>query len=353
MLNDVSTFVVTYWGTRGTIPAPLSGNEVTEKIVAAVLRLAQRGALTGLSGKADDAEIVRKRLAEHVDFHRRSTYGGNTTCIEVQTDDAHIIVDLGSGSRLLGIDLQRRWRDPSFKGDRAAHVLLTHGHVDHSLALPFVEVLYDPANKVHIRGMQPVMECLENIFTTGSPDQGVLFPQTLEMFAGMTLAEPITAGDTFSLGATRVRTYALNHPGGCLAYRFEHRGKAVVIATDHEHRAVPDTELAEFASDADLLYADAQFLAEEYEGRASIMGDDPSSRVGWGHSSVEAIVATAVEARVKQLHLGHHDPRRDDDDLHRIECYAEDLHRQLLDDRGMTAKGCEMQFAYEGLTVHV
>ncbi len=352
-MSDTDTFVVTYWGTRGTIPAPLSGDEVTEKIVAAVMRLAQCGKLADLSGKPDDADVVRERLAEQVDFCSRSTYGGNTTCIEVQTDDAHIIVDFGSGSRRLGIDLQRRWRDPSFQGDRSAHVLLTHGHVDHTFALPFVEALYDPANNVSIRGPQAAMECLEKVFTAGSPDQGILFPQTFDMFAGTTLAEPIAAGDVFNLGATRVRTCALNHPGGCLAYRFEHSDKAVVIATDHEQRAVPDAELAAFASGADLLYADAQFVAEEYHGRASLMGDDPCSRVGWGHSYVEAVVATAIVAGVKRLHLGHHDPRRDDEELHRIECYARDLSRQLHADRGKNADDCEVRLAHEGLKFRI
>ena len=352
-MSDSTTFVVTYWGTRGTIPAPLSGDEVTEKIVAAVLQLAKRGAWADISGNPRDAEVVRKRLAEHLEFHRRATYGGNTTCIEVQTDDAHIIVDLGSGSRQLGVDLQRRWRDPEFKGDRSALVLLTHGHVDHTLALPFVEALYDPANNVRIRGPQAVMKYLERIFVAGSPDQGILFPQTLDMFAGMEFAEPIIAGDVFDLETTRVRTCALNHPGGCLGYRIECRGKAIVIATDHEQRSVPDVELAAFATGADLLYADAQFLAEEYDGRASLMGDDPCSRVGWGHSYVEAVVATAIEARVRRLHLGHHDPRRDDEALHRIECYARALSQSLLDDRGSTAERCELRLAPEGLTVRI
>jgi len=181
----------------------------------------------------------------------------------------------------------------------------------------------------------------------------VLFPQTLEIFTDLTFGEPITAGDTLSVGTTRVHTYALNHPGGSLAYRIEHGDKSVVIATDHEQRDVPDKELAKFASGANLFYTDAQYLADEYHGRTSVMDEEPCCREGWGHSYVEAVVATALEARVKRLDLGHHDPRRDDEDLHRIECYARELMQNLLKDRGFTDNCCKVHLAYDGLTVPI
>lgn len=352
-MSDRQKFDVTYWGTRGTVAAPLITHEVTEKIVAAVLRLAEQGQLDDLSGGAEDADRIRTRLAEQLEFHQRATYGGNTTCIEIETEDALIIVDLGTGSWRLGAELQQRWSDPNFKGARSALVLLTHGHVDHTMALPFMQVFYDPANEVHIRGAQTALECLKKIFSHDNPDQGVLYPQTLDMFQGLKFAEPITAGDTFDVGTTQVRTYALNHPGGSLGYRIEQGDKAVVIATDHEQRAVPDTGLAEFAAGADLLYADAQYLSDEYHGRVSIMDEVPCCREGWGHSYVEAVVATALEARVKRLDLGHHDPRRDDEDLHRIECVARDLMRQLITQRGLEVDCCKVHLAYDGLTVHI
>ena len=37
----------------------------------------------------------------------------------------------------------------------------------------------------------------------------------------------------FTIGHTRLTTFALHHPGGSVAYRLDRGGRAVVIATDH------------------------------------------------------------------------------------------------------------------------
>lgn len=350
-MSEVDRLTVTYWGTRGTIAAPLASDAIEDKIVATVQRLAERGQLADLTGAAADAATIRKRLAQHVDFHDRATYGGNSTCIEVQAGENLIVVDLGTGCFQLGIELQRRWSDPNYKGNRSALVLLTHGHADHTMALPFFEVLYHSANQVRIRGPQRVLESLENLFRPGSGEQGVFFPHSLEMFPAMTLAEPIAGGDSFELGSTKVRTHALNHPGGSLAYRIEHGGKSFVIATDHEQTADVDRGLATFASGADLLYADAQFVVDEYRGERSVNDEPPCPRKGWGHTTVEAALATALEAEVRLLHLGHHDPNRCDEALSRIECDAQQRMQQLSEQRVQKPGGCQVHLAYEGLSV--
>src|SRR3954451_13377514 len=111
---------------------------------------------------------------------------------------------------------------------------------------------------------------------------------------------PIEIGQEFTIGHTRLTTFALHHPGGSVAYRLDRGGRAVVIATDHEHLEAPDGKLAEFARGADLYYADAQYLPEEYVGTAGIEGAKPISHRGWGHSTVDDVVATAAAADVKR-----------------------------------------------------
>ena len=145
----------------------------------------------------------------------------------------------------------------------------------------------------------------------------------------------------------------MNHPGGCVAYRLERGDRHVVVATDHEHREIPDRSLADFARRADLLYADAQYLPEEYIGKIAIGGGTPQSHVGWGHSTVDAAVATAVEAEVRTLHLGHHEPRRTDSELHDIEHLAERLLRDRLVAAGKPADACSVRLAHEDLTLDI
>src|SRR5690606_27444457 len=100
----------------------------------------------------------------------------------------------------------------------------------------------------------------------------------------------------FEIDGTRISTLELNHPGAALAFRFERNGKRIVVATDHEQTDVPDRTLAQFAHRADLVYLDSQYLQCEYEGKRGVGTTPPRVRRGWGHSTVEASVATALAA---------------------------------------------------------
>ena len=62
--------------------------------------------------------------------------------------------------------------------------------------------------------------------------------------------------------------------------------------------------MVEFVRGADALVIDAQYDAEEYK-----------SHMGWGHGSVDDVVALALRGQVKRLFLFHHDPEHDDDKI--------------------------------------
>ena len=76
--------------------------------------------------------MPERKLEEHLPFHLRSSYGGNTTCVEVRTPDALLVLDCGSGFRELGVDLAARWRAEGDKAVRKSHILITHAHMDHT-----------------------------------------------------------------------------------------------------------------------------------------------------------------------------------------------------------------------------
>jgi ribonuclease BN (tRNA processing enzyme) len=116
------------------------------------------------------------------------------------------------------------------------------------------------------------------------------------------------------------------------------RGKSFVYACDNE--ITPDDpstrrRLAEFARDAHIMVADAQYVP----------GDFPA-KGGWGHSSYTDVVDTAWEAHVKHLRLTHHDPDRTDDALDAI---VEDARRRIA------AKGGDMDCsaAAEGTVMYL
>jgi phosphoribosyl 1,2-cyclic phosphodiesterase len=346
-------FTITYWGAMGTLPTPLRPAEVTSKLVAAIEQLVAQGRLADLSPGADLASAIRQRVEQDLPFHLRSTYGGNTTCVEVQTPDALLILDCGTGLRELGIALAQRWDAPEYRGARVAHVLVTHPHLDHSCATPFVDPFYDPRNHFSVWASQRVLASFSAVLCAGAAMSEVYFPPTYDMLKGLQAFHEIKAGEDFAIGSTRIRTYALNHPGGCLAFRLENAGRVFVFATDHEHPAVPDADLAAFAHGADLLYTDGQYLAAEYDGACAVPSDQRRPRRGWGHSSVEACVATAVLAQVRALHVGHREPKRSDELTAAMERYLQQLLRAQLQGRGSAADACLGLIPFEGLTVRL
>jgi phosphoribosyl 1,2-cyclic phosphodiesterase len=306
-----------------------------------------------LPKEASDEATLRGIVETHLPFHLRSTYGGNTTCIEVQTPDALLILDCGSGFRELGIDLERRWNAPDYSGARSAHVLISHPHMDHTYATPYVDPYFDPKNNFILWSSQEVLSSLEAVLSPQSPLSSTYFPPTYDLMKALRDWRKIEAGKSFTIGSTRISTFALNHPGGCLAFRLENAGRVFVFATDHEHQQVPDTDLALFAERADLLYMDGQYLFAEYEGKQGIMGEKPCSRRGWGHSSVEACVATAVAARVRELHVGHREPKRSDADTAAVEQYLKQAMRTAVSRAGRDAAECRALIPYEGMTIRI
>jgi phosphoribosyl 1,2-cyclic phosphodiesterase len=346
-----SAFTITYWGVTGTLTTPLRAKEVTGKLIAALQRLIERDRLGDLRPGPDLEANIRRRIEEELPFHLRSSYGGNTTCVEVQTPDALLILDCGSGFRELGIALAARWQSKPAGAERTAHVLVTHPHIDHIYATPYFLPYFDPNNHFTIYGSPDTLHSIGVLFDPQSEMSRRYFPPTYEQMMALKDFRSIPPGSTFAIGATHIRTYALTHPGGCLAYRLENAGRVYVFATDHEQVQVPDRGLAEFARGADFLYTEGQYTRGEYEGRDKIGSSPALPRQGWGHSSIEACVSTAVAAGVRELHLGHRDPARSDADIAHLQVFLQQCLREELRRAGRAEDSCRARIVHEGLTV--
>jgi phosphoribosyl 1,2-cyclic phosphodiesterase len=216
--------------------------------------------------------------------------------------DRHIVLDCGSGLRLLGNALLRRGPGAG----RHFHVFFSHYHIDHLAGLPFFQPLYDPLSTVTFYGFEPRGRSLrETLETLLSPPY---FPVSLGAVPAR--VDYVTLnGDSVLLGDVRVGSLPLRHPDGSLCYRLDHGAHRIVYATDHEHGdEKTDEALVSFSEGADYLIHDATYLRAEYE----------SLRRGWGHSTWYAAVRTARAARVGKLVLFHHHPEHTDDDLEEI-----------------------------------
>jgi phosphoribosyl 1,2-cyclic phosphodiesterase/DNA-binding response OmpR family regulator len=194
------------------------------------------------------------------------------------------------------------------------HLLISHTHWDHIQGLPFFAPLFVPGNEWDIYAPHGFAQSVRE--TLAGQMQHTYFPVELEELGATIRFHNLTEG-MFAVGDIKVRTQYLNHPALALGYRLEADGVSVVYCCDHEPHSRPlasgsgdvggqDQRHAEFVSGCDLLIHDAQYRFDEYEGK-----------IGWGHSTIEYVVAIARMAGVKSLALTHHDPSRDDDTIDR------------------------------------
>ncbi len=269
---------ITFWGVRGSIPTP---------------------------GR-DTAEI-----------------GGNTSCVEVRAGKLHVILDGGTGLRLLG---QKMLKEMPL----TAHIFFSHVHWDHIQGFPFFAPAFVPGNTIHLYGGNDVSRTLEETLA-GQMDYPSFPVQLGQMGAEMTFRD-LREGQTVKLDDGEghelvVRTTRGNHPNGVWVYRLEHRGKSVIYATDTEHYAIVDPKLLALSQKADVLIYDSQYTPEEYGGKT-----------GWGHSTFEEGVKLARGAGAKKFVLFHHDPNQSDAAVREKERRAKELFESSI-------------AAYEGLVI--
>jgi phosphoribosyl 1,2-cyclic phosphodiesterase len=236
--------------------------------------------------------------------------GGNTPCVEVQTTDREVIIlDAGTGIRLLGLDLVQR------SVERLIGVLLfSHTHWDHIQGLPFFSPARLRNSRLIILGEHRVDRRLSQVLAGQMID--AYLPFTLSDLHADLMIKEVHDGEKIVVGNdTTVFPRRLHHPGGVFGYRISCHGKAVVYASDVNHPPDgPDPRLVELAQDADLLIHDAQFTPEEKK-----------ERQGWGHSTWQEAIQAAQRANAKRLALFHHDPLHTDDRLEEIEKQAQSV----------------------------
>lgn len=273
-------------------------------------------------------------------------FGGNTSCIELTTDEGkHIVLDCGTGARELGNHLLA-----TSKGPISASILLTHTHWDHIQGFPFFAPLFAPGNHFEVYGPEKCHLSLHDVLS-GQMEHHY-FPVELDQLAARITYKDLTEG-THQIAGIKVNAHPMNHPSPTLGYRFESDSVSVLYLSDHEpfsegvwrDGAKPgsmesildpgDRKHAEYMRNADLLIHEAQYTPEEYV-----------SKRNWGHSTYAYVVELAAAAGVKRLFLTHHDPSHDDAFVAEIEQRARHLANQL----GTTM---EVSCAYEGCEVEV
>ena len=264
-------FSVNYWGVRGTLPVP-------------------------------GPKSLR--------------YGGNTSCVTMTfPNDRTLIFDAGTGIKALSDSIMK-----TKGGKLSAHIFISHPHWDHINAFPFFAPFFVPGNKFEVIGAKHGERTTEDLISAQMDD--VFFPILVtDMGASITFRdigeETIKIDDDIT-----VETMLLSHPGNCLGFRVSFGGKSVCYVTDNElytaesgFQNVPyEKKLIEFVEGADILITDTTYFDDEY-----------AKKIHWGHSPVGRVVEIAAAAKVKALHMFHHDPDQNDSDIDRKLEFARDM----------------------------
>jgi len=310
---------IKFWGVRGSLPAPITSDEIEHKLITAL-----RGALgVDLADPQAVMDYVRS-LPPLV----RGTVGGNTPCVSVQVGDEWIILDAGSGLRTLGEELM----GAEFgQGRGVAHILISHTHWDHVQGFPFFRPMYTPGNRVTI--YSPILNIEQRFRKQQEPEY---FPRNLDYLRADVGFVQLEEGVPVTIAGIQVRNILQAHPGRSYSYRLDGEGASIVYATDAEYKNLGEAHTqryVEFMRGADLVIFDAQYtLSESFR------------RTDWGHSSSVIGVDMAVRANVKRLALFHFEHTYSD---RRIQELLDSTLNYIASDPAQPQ--CEVFLATEGL----
>lgn len=239
-------------------------------------------------------------------------YGGNTSSVLVDVPGGEaIVLDLGTGSRRLGLELVDR-------GATRVTCLVSHLHWDHVQGLAFFPPVLQPGKHVEIHGPRQddgttVEAALRDMWKPPA------FPVRIDDLPGdLTFVEH--DDDEFAIGDVRVVTRRVPHIGSTIGYRLEWNGRSVAYVSDHQQPGVDVYAMSdgvrELCTGVDLLIHDAQYTRDEFGPKAA-----------WGHCTVDYAVWLAIECGARTVALYHHDPTHDDDLLDAI-------HQRLRSEHG-------------------
>ena len=315
---------VKFWGTRGSIPTPISSSSIKQKVYQA---------LSGAVGLDLHDDTVLNRYIEQLPFTVQNTMGGDTPCIEVRSGDQLLILDAGSGLRCLGLELMQR---DFAKGHQQADLLITHTHWDHIQGFPFFQPAFVPHNQFTLHS--PFVDLADRL---RQQQDALFFPVPVSYMSATLKFNQMSENQWHRIGNFNVYPIRLSHPGANYGYRIEDGQSCLVLVTDSEYKsAKPESTEAyvRFFQDADLLIFDAQYSLTE-------VLDKPD----WGHSTAMMGAEFAYRANVKNLALFHHDPTHTDEEIWGIKEQAE----AYLMHRYASPLTCQVLVAYDGLSLEI
>ena len=228
-------------------------------------------------------------------------YGSNTACVEVTCGPHTLILDAGSGFRMLGNALMA-------SGKSHAHLFFTHCHYDHISGLPFFSPFFSPDWQIdiwsgHLQGPDKTRTMMDAYM------RPPFFPVGPEVFSATLRHHDFEPGDRLEPEAGIVmQTCLLHHHDRAVAYRIDWRGRSLAYVTDTTHLpGRPDLTILALIEGVDTMIYDATYTDAEFP-----------KFWNFGHSTWQEGARLAAAAGVTTYVPFHHRPSRTDAELDRL-----------------------------------
>jgi phosphoribosyl 1,2-cyclic phosphodiesterase len=318
--------LVRFWGTRGSLPVAQTAPAIHAKLARA---------LVAAGGRRFADEIEAEHFVETLDFATSGTYGGASSCVEIEAGDgAFIVCDMGSGLREFGISAQAR---VAAGHRRRYHIFLSHLHWDHIMGFPFFGPAFDTETRITIYSAHPDAEQ-----ALRRQQEEISFPVPFDYLAAAIDFVTLDPGEIHAIAGLKVSLILQQHAHDSYGYRFDDGAHAVVYSTDSEHKLEDMTlELAfeDFFRGADLVICDTMYSVAE----------SVTLKADWGHSSNLVAVDLCQGAGARRLALFHHEPTYSDEDIRRM--HLDTIRYEALNRQDRPP--LEVLCAYDGLEVMI
>ena len=201
---------INFYGSRGSIPTPLTLSVYQQKIKS-ILHLYKQSEIKDID-----------TFFEQLPFDLSHIYGGNSSCVNIEDGNEMIILDAGSGLRELG----KKYASAT---NSTFHILFSHFHWDHICGIPFFKPIYEPTNTVVFYSTNSNM--IDNLARQQHNEH---FPMPFDKLPAKKKFVFLDKENPFKIGDFTIFHLALNHPGGSTGYVIEKNGKKIAYATDTE-----------------------------------------------------------------------------------------------------------------------
>lgn len=285
---------IIFWGSRGSLPASVTAQKVRSKVIRS-LKMAKGRNFANL-------EEIETFVDNELPFSLRGCYGCNTSCVEIQGGEDHVILDSGTGIRNFGNHMVQNW---GITGHRF-HIFMSHLHWDHIQGFPFFTPAFFEGNQIDIYGFHTNLE--ETFIRQQAPP---CFPVPLSRMKADIRFHTLVPGEPYNIAGFEIFGQEQNHPGKSYGISFQKHKKRIVYSTDSEHKRdshEQDYPLLHLYKNADLLIFDTQYPLRDALG----------FKESWGHSSNMIGVELAVRAGVGHLCMFHNEHSDDDDTLEKF-----------------------------------